>query len=87
MLKTVVLLYIFMETMISFIFQDSLMNRKFKRIKKYFVRLFTVTSDQFNASSLNKGNDFFHQIKNPTDPELLNGIESKHLSNIYLYWS
>ncbi len=85
MLKTVVLLHIFMETMIRFIFKDSLMNRKFKRIKKALVRLFTVTIHQFNASWLNKGNHFFHQIKNTTDPEHLNGIVSKPLSNIYLY--
>ncbi len=62
MLKAVVLLNIFVETVIHFIFQDSQMNRKFKKNSIYyklksFVRLlmfFTVTFDQFNAFLMNK---------------------------------
>ncbi len=61
MLKTVVLPNIFVETVIHFIFQDSQMNRKFKRTALFEIEifsnirnLFTVTFDQFNASLMNK---------------------------------
>ncbi len=51
--------HIFMETVIHFIFQDSLMNRKFKRttfaieIFCNIINVFTFNFDQFNASFLN----------------------------------
>ncbi len=46
MLKSVVLCYIFME--MWYIFQDSLMNRRFRRIQiDYIINVFTVTFDQF----------------------------------------
>ncbi len=80
MFKTVVLLRIFVETEIYFIFQDSLMNRKFKRtafkIEIYGINVFTVTFDQFNASLL-KSINFF------TDPIILNGTVP--LINVFFF--
>ncbi len=47
----------FLETAIHFIFQESLLNRKFKRIafiwKHFVTNVYTVTSDQFNGSLQN----------------------------------
>ncbi len=50
---------IFVETVTHFIFQDSQMNRKFKRtafiwIFCIIINIVTVTFDQFNASLMNK---------------------------------
>jgi len=67
MLKTDVLLNIFVNTVIYF-FQDSLNPTEFNRTafkkrkkKKYSVKkkVFTVTFDQFNVSSLNKSIHLF----------------------------
>ncbi len=70
MLKTVVLLNIFVEIVIHFIFQDSLMNRKFKRTVFFeieivcnIVNVFTITFNQLNASLLNKSINFFQEEK------------------------
>ncbi len=54
MLKTV----IFVEAIMHFIFQDSQMNRKFKRTFEIetvcnIINVFIVTFDQFNASLIN----------------------------------
>ncbi len=61
MLKTV---RIFVETVIHFIFQDSLINRKFKRtafeIEIFCNIVFTVTFDQFNVPLQNKSIHFFN---------------------------
>ncbi len=52
--------HIFVETVIHFIFQDSLMNRKFKRtafaieIICNIINVFTFNFDKFNASFLNE---------------------------------
>ncbi len=61
MLKTVVLLNIFVEIVIHFIFQDSQMNRKFKRTALFEIDIFCniingfiVTFGQFNASLMDK---------------------------------
>ncbi len=61
MLKTVVLHNIFMETVILFIFQDFLINRKCSKEQHLFeieilcniINLFSVTFDQFNESLIN----------------------------------
>jgi len=70
MLETVVLLQSFVETMIRFIFQDSLMNRKLKRtaFKKNrifcnIINVFTVTLGQIKESLLNLSISFFQKIK------------------------
>ncbi len=67
MLKTIVLHNIFLETEIHFIFQDSLMNRKFKKQHLfeietfcYIINTFIVTFHQFNASLL-KSINFFNR--------------------------
>ncbi len=61
MFKTVVLHNIFVETVIYLFFQDSQINRKFKRtafirniIFCNIINVCTVTFDQFNAYLLNK---------------------------------
>ncbi len=63
MLKTVVLHNIFVETVINCIFQDSLINRKFKRtlfeIEIFCNIVFTVTFDQFNGPLQNKSYSFY----------------------------
>jgi len=41
------------KALIYFIFKDSLMTRKFKKIISNIINAFTVTFDQFNASLLN----------------------------------
>ncbi len=50
MLKTIVLPNIFVETVIHFIFQDSQMNRKFKRTE--FAHCYNVDFWSINASLL-----------------------------------
>jgi len=53
MLKTVVLLNIFMKNVIYFVFRNSFMHRTFKRTAFIWNKnVFTVTFDQFNASLL-----------------------------------
>ncbi len=61
MLKTVVLLNIFVEIMIH-LFQDYLMNGKFKWKFCNIINVFTVTSDQFNASLVHNSINLFKKI-------------------------
>ncbi len=63
MLKTVVTLNIFEETVIHF-FQDSLINKRTKEQHLFgilfrIINVLTVTFDQLNASLLNKSINFF----------------------------
>ncbi len=69
-LETVVLHNISVETVIQLIFQDSQMNRKFKRTAFIWnrnlcniINVFTVTFDQFNASLMNKSNNSFQSLE------------------------
>ncbi len=68
MLRTVVLPNVFVETVIRFIFQDTLMNENFKgqhlfeiEIFCNFINLFNLIFDQFNASLLNKYKSYWPQ--------------------------
>ncbi len=61
-LKTVVLLNIFVKTVIFF--KDSLINRNIKIIAGIlFMQVFIITFDQFNASMLDKSINFFPKRK------------------------
>ncbi len=71
---TIAMLVFFEKTMQSFIFQDSLMNRKFKRtvfilyiyiILYIIINVFTVSFDLFNASVLIKRSVSFQNKQNP----------------------
>ncbi len=69
------LLHIFVETMMHFYSQDSLMNRKFKRPHLFeieifcnIINVFTVTFDQFDASLLNKRSRFFSRDMKEISP-------------------
>ncbi len=66
MLKTVMLLNVFVEIMSFFINQDALINRKFKQkpFVHTYVNVFTVTFDQFNLSWLNKSINLYIKNKN-----------------------
>ncbi len=59
MLKTLLLPNIFVESVIDFIFQDSLMNR----IENFcdIIHVFTATFDQFNARLITKSNNCFQK--------------------------
>ncbi len=66
MLKTVVLLHIFVETVTPLIFQDSLINTISKEQHLFQIEIFcnilnvfTVTFDRFNVYLLNKNINFF----------------------------
>ncbi len=75
MMKTVVLLFIFVKYLIK-LFQDSLMNWKFKKhlfkmqICCNIIHIFYFTLDQFSVSLLNKSINFLKKII--TVPKLLN---------------
>ncbi len=67
MYQTVVLLNILVETVMHF-FQDSLMNKKFKRTAFIFcniINVFTITFETFNVSLLNKSKIFQKWILTP----------------------
>jgi len=83
MLKTVVLLNIFVETVIHF-FQDYLMHRKFKRVlSKVHLKSFRCLYCNLhcNTSLLNKNIDFFFFSLNLTGLNLLNNAV------LYMYMS
>ncbi len=61
MLKTVVLIDIFVETLLRLIFQNSLINSKLKRTAFVCnISVFSVAYDQFNASLLTKSSNFLN---------------------------
>ncbi len=100
-LKIVMLLNILWEPTVILFFQDSLMNRKFKRTAFIWnwnicniINVCTVTSDQFIVSSLDKALNVFESINqsinnnkkiNLTDPKLLNGDVWQSLKMYNIY--
>ncbi len=73
------LLNIIVQTMIKKFIQDYLINRKFKKLNLFEIKIFwsnvnafSIIFDQLNASLPNKRFCFFNNKKNLPDPKPLN---------------